>query len=116
MKYLSPDEPLDADQAERELEGVADRVQPGWRALTVTRRFLPNLVASNAIVVAGTRRPAIDASGVDGVYLAGDWVGEDGLLADAAIASASAAARRIARDLESSPTRGVSFATTMAAS
>jgi phytoene dehydrogenase-like protein len=99
MKYLSPDEPFDGERDERELEAVADRVQPGWRALTVTRRFLPNLVASNAIVAAGSRRPGVGAAGIDGVYLAGDWIGEEGMLADAAIASARAAARAVAHDL-----------------
>jgi pyruvate/2-oxoglutarate dehydrogenase complex dihydrolipoamide dehydrogenase (E3) component len=39
-------------------------------------------------------RPAIDATGLPGVYLAGDWVGPTGLLADAALASGQAAALR----------------------
>jgi len=99
MKYLSPDEPIDAAGSERELEDVADRVQPGWRELTVTKRFLPNLVSSNAIVMVGTRRPSVDAGGVGGVYLAGDWVGDEGMLADAALASARVAADRAATDL-----------------
>jgi phytoene dehydrogenase-like protein len=98
MKYLDPDAPEDP-RAEAELEQVADRVQPGWRDRVETRRFLPSLVASNAIVVAGARRPAVDAAGVPGVYVAGDWVGEEGMLADAAIASSRAAAIRVAGDL-----------------
>ena len=116
MKYLDPDELLDAEGTERELEAFADRVQPGWRALTDTRRFLPNLVASNAIVAAGTRRPAVDASGFEGIYLAGDWVGDEGMLADAAVASARAAAHRIAHDLGCSSRPGVPVAAKMAAS
>jgi phytoene dehydrogenase-like protein len=36
-------------------------------------------------------RPSIDATGLAGVFLAGDWVGPDGLLADAALASGQAA-------------------------
>ena len=104
MKYLPParsDSPGDGDGAERELEAVADHVQPGWRDRVITRRFLPRLVSSNAVVAAGTRRPAVDATGVPGVYLAGDWVGGEGMLADAAIASARAAAARIVADLGS---------------
>ena len=31
--------------------------------------------------------PAIDASGLPGVFLAGDWIGPEGLLADAALKS-----------------------------
>ena len=39
-------------------------------------------------------RPSVDAAGLDGVYLAGDWVGDKYLLVDAAASSAQAAARR----------------------
>jgi phytoene dehydrogenase-like protein len=99
MKYLDPHEPDDAAGAEAELEQVADRVQPGWRDRVETRRFMPNLVSTNAVVVAGGRRPGVEASGLAGAYLAGDWVGEDGMLADAAVASARLAAGRIAESL-----------------
>jgi phytoene dehydrogenase-like protein len=95
MKYLDPDEPEDAAGAERELEELADRIQPGWRDRVAARRFLPSLVTSNALVAAGTRRPTVEAPGLPGAYVAGDWVGEEGMLADAAIASARAAASRI---------------------
>jgi phytoene dehydrogenase-like protein len=99
MKYLDPDAPEDAAAAEADLERVADRVQPGWRDRVETRRFLPNLVATNAIVVAGGHRPGVEACGLAGAYIAGDWVGDCGVLADAAIASARLAASRIAEDL-----------------
>jgi hypothetical protein len=39
-------------------------------------------------------RPSIDVDGVPGVHVAGDWVGPDGLLLDAVVASADAAGRR----------------------
>jgi phytoene dehydrogenase-like protein len=42
-------------------------------------------------------RARIDSSGVDGVLLAGDWVGPHGHLADAAFASGEAAGREAAR-------------------
>jgi phytoene dehydrogenase-like protein len=38
-------------------------------------------------------RPGPALPGVPGAYLAGDWVGPEGLLLDAALASAAAAAR-----------------------
>ncbi len=115
MKYLDPDEPEDPSRAEAQLEAVADRVQPGWRDRIETRRFMPSLVSSNALVAVGVRRPAVEASGRPGVYLAGDWVGEDGMLADAAIASARAAAARIVADLREEPARPDGGAATMAA-
>jgi len=96
-KYLGPERP-DRDPAadERELEGLLDLLQPGWRAEVVERRFLPSIAVSNALVTAaggGTRgRPAPAVAGAPGLFVAGDWVGAEGMLADAALASAREAA------------------------
>jgi len=64
----------------------------------VTSRFLARMVVAGAAPIAARGglggRPAVDASGLPGVYLAGDWVGPTGLLADAALASRQAAALR----------------------
>jgi phytoene dehydrogenase-like protein len=92
MKYLDPDETHDPRDDERELEGVLDLMQPGWRDRVVAKRFLPNLVATNALVAAGARRPNVDAAGIAGAFVAGDWVGGEGMLADTALASAKRAA------------------------
>jgi len=89
-KYLGPDDAGAA--ALPELEALCDAMQPGWRAHVAARRFLPEMVVSNAVVTP-QGRPAIDA--VPGVLLAGDWVGPEGMLADAALASAQAAAERV---------------------
>ena len=67
----------------------------------VTSRFLPRMVVVGAAPIAArgglAGRPAVDATGLPGVYLAGDWVGPTGLLADAALASGQAAALRAAQ-------------------
>ncbi len=64
----------------------------------VTSRFLARMVVAGAAPVAARGglggRPAVGATGLPGVYLAGDWVGPAGLLADAALASGHAAALR----------------------
>lgn len=73
------------------LEEALDRSQPGWRDLVVHRRFLPSMTVSNALVTPGLRRP-MSVTPVRGLYLAGDWVGNEGLLVDAALASARGAA------------------------
>jgi thioredoxin reductase len=39
-------------------------------------------------------RPGVGDTGVDGVFVAGDWLGPDGHIADAALATGEAAARR----------------------
>jgi phytoene dehydrogenase-like protein len=79
---------------ETELESVLDEMQPGWRESVVHRRFLPSMTVSNALVRPGTPRPAA-VTKVKGLYLAGDWVGGEGILSDASLASARAAAKHI---------------------
>ncbi|HEY6141451.1 MAG TPA: FAD-dependent oxidoreductase [Thermoanaerobaculia bacterium] len=49
---------------------------------------------SNALVRPGVPRPAA-VTPIKGLYLAGDWVGEEGILSDAVLASARAAAKAI---------------------
>lgn len=62
----------------------------------VMQRRLPRMVAVSAIATADVGgfggRPDVTGSGVDGVFLAGDWVGPVGHLADASLASGRAAA------------------------
>lgn len=98
-KYLAPGEQTSAEAAERELEELLDLVQPGWREQVEQRRFLPEMTVSWAIPQAdrggttGRPKPAVEE--VRGLYVAGDWVGDEGLLADAALSSARQAARSI---------------------
>ena len=79
---------------ESELESILDEMQPGWRERVVHRRFLPSMTVSNALVRPGTPRPAA-VTAVKGLYLAGDWIGDEGILSDASLASARAAAKAI---------------------
>lgn len=81
---------------EEELEAVVDEMQPGWRDLVVHRRFLPAMIVSNALVQPEGKTPRMRAAtSVRGLYVAGDWVDEGGILSDAAFASARAAAKAI---------------------
>ena len=92
MSYAPSDDPR-ADEAE--LTALLDRLQPGWRGVLVEKRFLPSLIASNALATAArgglAGRPAPEVPGIAGLYLAGDWVGPTGMLADAVLAGARAA-------------------------
>ncbi len=76
------------------LEALADAVQPGWREQVRFERFLPRMVPVSAIATAAggglAGRPAVDRG--EGLYLAGDWIGPEGWLVDAAISSGAAAA------------------------
>lgn len=82
------------NEDERTLEALLDRMQPGWRDVLVHRRFLPSMTVSNALATARAARPS-PTTPVRGLYIAGDWVGDEGLLSDASLASARAAARAI---------------------
>jgi phytoene dehydrogenase-like protein len=89
-----------AREPRQALETLAGVVQPGWRQQLLFERFLPRMVAVSAIPtpdrggLAG--RPAIDRGA--GLYLAGDWIGPEGWLVDAAISSGAAAAAAALRN------------------
>jgi phytoene dehydrogenase-like protein len=81
---------------EEELEAVIDEMQPGWRDLVVHRRFLPAMNVSHALVEPDGKSSRMRAATpLRGLYIAGDWVNESGILSDAAFASARAAAKAI---------------------
>ena len=83
-----------AVEDEQELEALLDRMQPGWREVLVHRRFLPSMTVANALVTPDSPRPS-PVTGIRGLYIAGDWVGDEGMLSDASLASARAAAKAI---------------------
>jgi len=94
-----------APETQAELRVLLERMQPGARLVDV--RYLPAMIAANARVTAASGglggRPPVDAE--PGVFLAGDWVGDEGMLADAACASARKAAELAARHLRSARER-----------
>jgi len=97
-KYLGRNA-SDPKADERELEGLMDLVQPGWRELVLQRRFLPDMLVAHAVPTAATGglagRPAPGVPHTNGLYVVGDWVGPHGMLADASLASAKQAAHAI---------------------
>jgi len=102
FKQLDPRTASDPSADERDLEGLLDAAQPGWRDVVVRRQFLPSIEAVGALPMAATMgfagRPAGRVPDAAGVYLAGDWVGPEGYLADASTASAREAARLVVAD------------------
>jgi phytoene dehydrogenase-like protein len=94
-KYLGADGGNDARNDAAELEGLIDRMQPGWRDVVVERRFLPSMIVANDLPTAEggglAGRATVTLDDLPGIYLAGDWVGPQALLADASLASAYAA-------------------------
>jgi phytoene dehydrogenase-like protein len=97
MLQLDPRQSGDPARERGALEALMDEVQPGWRELCVERRFLPRMLASSTLPLAGSGglagRPPVVCPDLANVYVAGDWIGADGYLADAALGSAREAAR-----------------------
>jgi phytoene dehydrogenase-like protein len=99
LKYLGNETAAPPDVVEHELECFLDQFQPGWRAHILARRFLPRMTVAHGLPLAvnyGLRgRPPVTIRERCNVFLAGDWVGPEGMLADASAASAAESARLV---------------------
>lgn len=89
--YLGPGDTPDRDRLRRfALDAGVDETS------IVEERFLHSMTTITALPLARlggmAGRPSVHAAPQSNVFLAGDWVGSDGHLADAALASARAAA------------------------
>jgi len=100
IQYLGEGDEPDADQIMdfARLAGVRDED-------VIATRKLHRMTAATAVPTAlqgGLRgRPSVSDTGMDNVFIAGDWVGPDGHLADASVASGHAAAEAALARLES---------------
>lgn len=124
MRYLATDETPDPDVTRAELALHAQRVgldptgpadhldsadRAGSRAGTspasgsgvVEQRYLHVMTVAHGMPIAAhgglTGRPGVAVAERPGLFVAGDWVGPVGMLADAAVASGRAAARQAVR-------------------
>lgn len=87
----------DADRARLEEFAATAGIAPGD---VVTSRFLPNMTVVTAMPPAGRGlkgRPPVAVAGADGLFVAGDWAGPDGWLADASLSSGERAGVLAAR-------------------
>src|SRR5215204_6461315 len=102
FKQLDPRYPGDPREDERDLEDLLDAAQPGWRGALVRRQYLPRIEAVGALPTAReggfAGRPGPRLTGVNNLYLAADWVGPEGFLVDASMASAHRAAELVLKD------------------
>jgi phytoene dehydrogenase-like protein len=96
-KYLGTSIQPKPREDQPELEEFLDLLQPGWRQVLVKKRPLPNMVVSNALVTAADGglggRP--DTKIADNLYIVGDWVGKEGIVSNASVASAKRASQQI---------------------
>ncbi len=100
-KYLGTATPSRPDKDREELEALLELAQPGWQDCQVAQRFLPEMVTCSSLAEASrgglTGRPSIQSEAVEGLYFVGDWVGTEGNLCDASMASAALTAKTILR-------------------
>lgn len=99
LLYRPDDEEIAPRDAEAELERLVDLLQPGWREHVAHRRFLPRMTVTHGAPIAARGglggRPTVAVPDHPRLFVAGDWVGATGMLADASIASARTAAEFI---------------------
>ena len=97
-RYLAPGEQHDHHATRRQLEAHAGLAGIGDDAV-VESRYLHRMTVVGAIAAAehGGLPGRPRSSGVQGVAIAGDWVGPEGHLLDASMASADAAAAEVLR-------------------
>jgi phytoene dehydrogenase-like protein len=99
-KYLGTSIAPRPREDELELEQFLDLLQPGWREVLVKKRPLPNMVVCNAIVTAAggglDGRP--DTKIAENLYVVGDWVGKEGLVSNASVASSKHVADQILKE------------------
>jgi phytoene dehydrogenase-like protein len=104
FKQLDPASPGDQRENERDLEEFLDVAQPGWREVLVKRQYLPRIEAVGALPTATgggfAGRPGPQVPGLANLYLAGDWIGPEGFLADASTASARQVAQLVLAQTE----------------
>jgi phytoene dehydrogenase-like protein len=91
------------DKAQLQAHAAAAGIDP---ESILAERFLRRMVVMGGVPLAAAGglagRPSVRVDGADALFLAGDWVGDEGILADAAVASGvragelAAAARRSA--------------------
>lgn len=86
----------DAKEDLHQLEKGLDLVWPGWRLNEITRQYLPSMTVTHDFrKVAGDGGFGPEVNGVDGLFVAGDWVGNSGMLVDTSFASAKTAANAV---------------------
>jgi hypothetical protein len=98
----------DADADRLALDGHVARL--GVRGADIAQeRFLARMIVAGSTPTASAGglagRPGVTDTGHGRLLLAGDWVGPEGLLADASLASGHEAARRALDNLERTPVR-----------
>lgn len=103
IKYHTPVFELNHIQDDKEqLENTMELLHPNWEREVVAQQYLPKItVVYDFPHIDRVEKPGPNIPGMPGVYVAGDWLGHDEILADAAVASGKRAALHILKQSES---------------
>ncbi len=86
----------DSRSDKQQLEYAMDLLHPGWQKEVVEQQYLPKIsVMYNFPHIGRTEKPGPAVPEIKGLYIAGDWAGDEELFGDAAVASAKRAALHI---------------------
>jgi phytoene dehydrogenase-like protein len=106
MSYNPPDNDRASDTTRAELREMA-RLSGIADDTVLHERFLAKCTVAHggpsATAGGAAGRPSIDADGLEGVFIAGDWVGSEGWIADCSAASGAAAGTAAFAAAESRP-------------
>ncbi len=94
MYYLPDDHQSSPEQDRGVLEQWLDQLQPGWREHVIESEFLPRIAVVHDSPRVGHRRIDCEIE-LPNVYVAGDWVHSDQILADGAAQSAQVVVEKI---------------------
>jgi phytoene dehydrogenase-like protein len=99
LKYNDNKTNTDPKTDKKELMEILELIQPGWKEEVVATRFLPKILVANdthTIVHRGAgSAPYPSVPELKGLYVSGDWVGQEGRLADCSMASAKLAVEQM---------------------
>ncbi len=80
----------------QQLEEAMNLLHPGWQKEVVEEQYLPKITVMHNFPHVGRReKPGPAVPEIKGLFIAGDWAGDEELLVDAAVASAKRAALHI---------------------
>ncbi|MGB3259300.1 phytoene desaturase family protein [Paenisporosarcina sp.] len=97
VKYHNPmHQSINPQENKVQLETVMDLLHADWRNEVVVKQFLPEMtVVHDFPHVKRIDNPGPEIPQMKGIYIAGDWCGQDEILADAAVESGKRAALQI---------------------
>lgn len=89
IRYVQPGTKPDPNATRAACEALLDRTQAGWRDQVAHVQWLPRIEAASCVNLACDADERFHpVTNVPGLYIAADWTGQEGVLADAAFSAA----------------------------